>query len=112
MRSAGYIRGVAITLIAIASEWVKAPPDVIAILKGLRSKLGTPPSGLTEKNKTLLRRFEDPRLIAALVQLPDRLWHVARRGLGVPGGRSSTCKVPLRSTFSFTFRCACRIYPR
>jgi integrase len=80
--SAAYIRGVAITLIAIASEWVKAPPDVIATLKALRSKLGTPPSGLTEKNKALLRRFEDPRLIAALVQLPDRLWLVARRGLG------------------------------
>jgi integrase len=80
--SAGYSRGVAITLIAIASEWVKAPPEVIATLKALRSKLGTPPSGLTEKNKTLLRRFEDPRLIAALVQLPDRLWHTARRGLG------------------------------
>ena len=80
--SAGYIRGVAVTLIAIASEWVKAPPEAIASLKALRSKLGTPPSGLTEKNKTLLRRFEDPRLITAMVQLPDRLWHAARRGLG------------------------------
>ena len=53
----------------------------IATLKALRSKLGTLPSGLTEKNKALLRKFEDPRLLAGLVQLPDRLWRAARRGL-------------------------------
>ena len=76
-----YTHGVAVTLIAVASEWVKASPDVIATLKALRSKLGTLPTGLTEKNKALLRTFDDPRLIAALVQLPDRLWHAARRAL-------------------------------
>ena len=58
-----YTHGVAVTLIAIASEWVKAPADVIATLKALRSKLGTLPSGLTEKNKALLRKFDDPRLL-------------------------------------------------
>ena len=76
-----YTHGVAVTLIAIASEWVKAPADVIATLKALRSKLGTLPTGLTEKNKALLRKFDDPRLLDALVQLPDRLWRTARRGL-------------------------------
>jgi len=30
----------------------------------LRAKLGPLPSGLTEKNKTLLRQFDDPRLVA------------------------------------------------
>jgi hypothetical protein len=39
--------GVAGTLIAIAAEWVKAPADMIAVLKKLRAKLGTLPSGLT-----------------------------------------------------------------
>jgi integrase len=73
--------GVAVTLIAVASEWVKASPDVIATLKALRNKLGTLPTGLTEKNTALLRRFDGPRLLAALLQLPDRLWHGARRGL-------------------------------
>jgi hypothetical protein len=60
---------------------VKAPADTIAILKALRSKLGSLPSGLTEKNQTLLRKFDDPRLVAALVQLPDKIWHSARRAL-------------------------------
>src|SRR6185503_20184981 len=35
----------------------------------------------TEKNRRLLRTFEDPRLQAELVQLPDRIWHAAQRDL-------------------------------
>ena len=73
--------GIAVTLVAIASEWVKLPTEKIAELKRLQSKLGTLPPGLTEKNRALLRKFDDPRLLAALVQLPDTLWHRARRGL-------------------------------
>jgi len=66
-----YTHGVAITLIALASEWVKAPAETVATLKTLRSKLGTLPPGLTEKNKALLRTLDDPRLMTALVQLPN-----------------------------------------
>jgi integrase len=80
-RLTAYTHGLAITLIAIAVEWVKAPPEAVASLKALRSKLGTLPSGLTAKNTALLRTFDDPRLIIDLLQLPDRLWHAARRGL-------------------------------
>jgi hypothetical protein len=80
-RLSAYTHGIAVTLIAIASEWVKAPPDTITTLKALRGKLGTLPTGLTEKNKALLRRFDDARLLAALIHLPDRLWHKARRDL-------------------------------
>jgi integrase len=76
-----YTHGVAVTLIAIASEWVKAPAETIAILKKLRSKLGTLPLGLTEKNKALLRKFDDPRLLGALLDLPDKLWRAARQRL-------------------------------
>ncbi|THD71889.1 MAG: hypothetical protein E7813_05030 [Bradyrhizobium sp.] len=76
-----YTHGLAVTLIAIASEWVKAPPDSVAALKALRGKLGTLPGGLTDKNQALLRTFDDQRLLAALVALPDRLWNAARRGL-------------------------------
>ncbi len=74
-----YTHGIAITLIAIASEWVKLPAGTIATLKTLRKKLGTLPSGLTEKNEAVLRAFDDPRLLVALVNLPDRLWRDARR---------------------------------
>jgi integrase len=76
-----HTHGIAVTLVAIASEWVNPPAEEIALLKKLRGKLGTLPLGLSEKNKALLRRFDDPRLLTALVALPDRLWHKARRGL-------------------------------
>jgi hypothetical protein len=76
-----YTHGIAITLTAIASEWVKMPAEVFATLKGLRKKLGALPSGLTLKNQVTLRTFADPRLVAELVRLPDRLWHQARRML-------------------------------
>jgi integrase len=74
-----YMHGVAGTLVAIAKEWAKMPADKLEILKGLRRKLGSLPSGLTPKNETLLRRFDDPGLLRALIRLPDKLWCDARR---------------------------------
>ena len=76
-----YTHGVAGALIAIAAEWVRPSNDEIATLKTLRRKLGTLPSGLTDKNKALLRKFDDPRLLEALVNLPDKLWRRAVRDL-------------------------------
>jgi integrase len=76
-----YTHGLAVTLIAIASEWVKLPADEVAALKALRSKLGPLPLGLTEKNKSMLRVFDNPRLITDLIHLPEKLWTAARRGL-------------------------------
>ena len=79
-----YAHGIAVTLIEIASEWVKAPADAVITLKALRSKLGTLPTGMTTKNTAMLRTFDDPRLLSALVQLPDKLWHTARRSPAKP----------------------------
>jgi hypothetical protein len=76
-----YTHGIAVTLFAVASEWVKVPADEIAALKALRSKLGPLPFGLTEKNQAMLRMFDDPRLVTDLIHLPDRLWTGARRRL-------------------------------
>lgn len=78
-----YTRDVAVVLITIASEWVRTPADQLSTLKKLRGKLGSLRSGLTEKNKALLRKFDDPRLVAGLVELPDRLWRTARRNLAL-----------------------------
>jgi integrase len=69
-----YTHGVAGSLIAIAREWVRVPNDALVALKATRSKLGALPIGLTEKNKTMLRQFNDRRLLRMLVNLPDRLW--------------------------------------
>jgi len=87
-RVTSYTHNGAATLIAIAVGWVKASADQVAMLKALRSKLGMAPSGLTEKNQALLRLFDNPRLLTALVQLPDRMWYAARRSLAVSRRRS------------------------
>jgi integrase len=72
-----YTHGVAGSLIAIAKEWVRVPSDALAALKATRRKLGTLPIGLTDKNKNMLRQFNDKRLLRILVNLPDRLWRHA-----------------------------------
>jgi integrase len=42
-------------------------------LAGVIEKLGTTPTGLTEKNRGLVRQFDDPKLRAALFNLPGVL---------------------------------------
>jgi integrase len=76
-----YTHGVAGTLITVASEWTGASTEEVAALKKLRRKLGALPSGLTPKNKSLMRRLNDTRLLEALVQFPDRLWRKAKKDL-------------------------------
>jgi integrase len=80
-KSTSYVVSLASVLIKIAAEWVKVPLEQLAALKEIRSKLGRTRSGLTEKNKAMLRRFDDPRLLGKLINLPDVLWRTARRNL-------------------------------
>jgi integrase len=72
-----YTHGLAGSLIAIAKEWVRVPNDALAALKATRHKLGALPIGLTDKNKDLLRHFNDKGLLRRLVNLPERLWRHA-----------------------------------
>jgi integrase len=72
-----YTHGLAGSLIAIAKEWVRVPNEALTALKAIRHKLGAVPIGLTEKNKDLLRQFNDKGLLRRLVNLPDRLWRHA-----------------------------------
>jgi integrase len=74
-----HLKGLADILITMASEWVKVPADQLAELKKIRTKLGGLRRGLTDKNKELLRKFDDPRVLRRLVGLPDQLWRKARR---------------------------------
>jgi integrase len=69
-----YTHGVAGTLVAVAAEWVKVPSDHLSMLKAVRRKLGQIKFGLTDKNKNFLRKFDDRRVLARLLNLPDKLW--------------------------------------
>ncbi len=72
-----YTHGLAGSLIAIAKEWVRVPNDTLAALRATRHKLGALRFGLTDKNKNILRQFNDKGLLRRLVTLPDRLWRQA-----------------------------------
>ena len=66
--------GVSLTLVLLAQEWTKVPPEHLQELKLLRARLPALPKGLVAKNRILLRRFEDPVLVHKLLELPAVLW--------------------------------------
>jgi hypothetical protein len=102
-----YTHGVAGTLIALAAEWVKAPIESVARLKVLRRKLGTLPSGLTEKNQALLRKFDDPRGRTAGRFAREAMAQSPTQTALAP--RLSTSRRRLQSTCCCTCRCGWRI---
>ncbi len=61
-------------LVAIAAEWTRPDTARLAELKFLRARLPTIHAGLTQKNKALLRVFDDPRQLQKLLELPKFLW--------------------------------------
>jgi integrase len=78
-----YTHGVAGTLIAVATEWVKASSENLLALKAIRRKLGSIKSGLTDKNKSALRKFDDKRSLSLLLKLPGNIWRQTTRDLKV-----------------------------
>lgn len=60
-------------LVSIGREWVKVTPDELQLLTTPLAKLPRPDSGLTAKNKAMLRQFDDPRMYRELLLLPEVL---------------------------------------
>ncbi len=69
-----YTHGVAGSLVAIATEWVKIPENQLMELKKIRQKLGSMNFGMTDKNKAFLRKFDNRQTLRTLLNLPDKLW--------------------------------------
>jgi integrase len=78
-RSSSYDEGLAKALVAIAKEWVQPGSDVLTELKRLKSRLPPLRPGLTEKNKVVLREFNDPKMMHRLQEVPQLLWSRAER---------------------------------
>jgi integrase len=89
-----FTRGVATSLIAL-TKWNKVDPTVVTELKRLNGKLGTQPRGLTEKNRALMRRFEDERVLQALLGLPNKLAAETRRSRRSPARRVQRMQIAL-----------------
>src|SRR5260221_1480157 len=73
-------RDLAEALVQIAREWVKVEAVALAELKRLAGKVPMPTSGLTDKNKSSLRQFDDPATMQRLIDLPKRLWAEVKAG--------------------------------
>jgi integrase len=69
-----YNDGIGKTLVSIAREWVKVDQEVLAQIKHICAKLPAAYPGMTEKNKVLLRHFDDPKTLPRLFNLPWELW--------------------------------------
>jgi integrase len=72
-------RNLADALVRIAREWVKVDAGVLAELRRLAGKVPIQVSGLTEKNKRMLRQFDDLAVLQRLFNLPGRLWAEVKR---------------------------------
>jgi integrase len=67
------------TLVEIARWWVKIRPTALDEIKRLAGKIPTPLLGLTSKNKTTLRQFDDPANLRRLYEFSSRLWAEVKR---------------------------------
>lgn len=78
--------GIMQVLFSIAANWtaVKADETLLDELRRIKKQLGSPPNGMTVKNRTTLRQFEDPRNRWLLLSLPEKLWQEARKKDGNP----------------------------
>jgi integrase len=90
-----FIRGLAVTLLAVARHWVKVSPEQLEVLKRLNRKLGSAPTGLTAKNQDLVRRFEDRELLLALLELPTKLQDQLRTRRLSPARRLQKMQIAL-----------------
>jgi integrase len=73
------LHGLAYLLVAIARHWVKADAATIEELQKIRADLAPEAVEMTRKNKLRLMQFNDPRLLAALLDLPGKLFDAACR---------------------------------
>jgi len=72
-----FIQGLAITLIAIAQYWVKVSNDRLTEIKRVKRQLGSQRVGMTDKNRHMLRQFDDEQNHLLLLQLPAQLIQLA-----------------------------------
>lgn len=79
-RSPAFLGNLAQTLFSIAKEWVRVDPDHLEGLRNVRRRLPPVPPGMTAKNRSLLREFEDSETLRRLLSLPRQLLSGVRQG--------------------------------
>jgi integrase len=72
-RKTGQLHNFARLLVNIAKHWVNVPPAQLGQLQALRRQVDPGRGGLTDRNRTRLRVFDDPANVERLVNLPETM---------------------------------------
>ena len=78
--SPAFLGSLAQALFSIAKEWVGVDEAHLEGLRNVRRRLPPVPAGMTDKNRSLLRQFEDRETLRRLLLLPQQLLAEARKG--------------------------------
>lgn len=74
-----FLRCLCNALLQIARSWLRVDEAQLTEIQQVRRRLGSNPEGLTEKNKAMLRQFDDPAVTARLLRLPEQLVAAAQK---------------------------------
>lgn len=78
-RSPAFLNNFAQTLFSIAKEWVQVDEPLLEGLRNVRRRLPPVPTGMTEKNRGMLRQFEESETRRRLLLLPQQLLAETRK---------------------------------
>ena len=78
-RSPAFLNNFAQTLFSIAKEWVQVDEPLLEGLRNVRRRLPPVPTGMTEKNRGMLRQFEESETLRRLLLLPQQLLAETRK---------------------------------
>ena len=73
-RPTSQIHGLATHLKAVAHHQVKVTPAVLERIGRMVRRVAPPQTGLALKNRLALKQFEDPHVLARLLELPERIY--------------------------------------
>lgn len=73
-RKTGQLYNYSQTLIKIARHWVKLPEAEVEKLKTLGRAIKPEATGMTDKNRAVLRQFDNPQAVEQLIKLPQRVF--------------------------------------
>jgi integrase len=74
-RKTGQLQNYALLLVILAKHWVKSPAADIVALQSLLKKLAVPNTGMTPRNRSRLRAFDDEANVRKLLEAP---WAIER----------------------------------
>jgi hypothetical protein len=94
-RKTGQMHNIALTAIKIAKWRVKASQEQMEALRDIRHQVDPKNSGMTERNRSRLRQFDDPENVRRLIRLPEEVFRslpqTAEPYRGDPGPVGASC---------------------